>query len=337
MGSYLSTPNTNKESSDDESARFIYGASAMQGWRTGMEDAHITELALDDKTALFGVFDGHGGKEVALFCQRYFAEEMKKLPSYQSKDFGQAIIDTYLLMDERIDTLDGKKELRKIRSSGNDEAAKRNMMKKLAEDFGFNREGMDLNFNTPDDDALEQEIVMAGCTAVVAVVHENNLFVGNAGDSRCVLCRDGKAVAMSMDHKPELPSERSRIVSAGGSVSLDGRVNGNLNLSRAIGDLEYKKNPRLRPEQQIITAYPEIRVEQLTDKDEFLVLACDGVWDVMTNQEVCDFVRERLNRGMKVSSIVNEIFDRCISPDPSATTGVGCDNMTCVIVVFKRQ
>lgn len=64
--------------------------------------------------------------------------------------------------------------------------------------------------------------------------------MANAGDSRCVLCRDGKAVEMSVDHKPEDQPESDRITKAGGRVTLDGRVNGGLNLSRAIGKLEVR-------------------------------------------------------------------------------------------------
>lgn len=80
----------------------------------------------------------------------------------------------------------------------------------------------------------------SGCTAVVALLVDQDLFVANAGDSRCVVCRDGKALDMSVDHKPEDAEELLRINKAGGRVTLDGRVNGGLNLSRAIGDHAYK-------------------------------------------------------------------------------------------------
>lgn len=76
----------------------------------------------------------------------------------------------------------------------------------------------------------------SGCTAVVALLVGSQLYVANAGDSRCVLCRDGQAVELSFDHKPEDEPERERIQNAGGRVTCDGRVNGGLNLSRAIGE-----------------------------------------------------------------------------------------------------
>lgn len=76
----------------------------------------------------------------------------------------------------------------------------------------------------------------SGCTAVVALLVGREIVVANAGDSRCIICRNGKAIEMSFDHKPEDEIEFERIRKAGGRVSLDGRVNGGLNLSRAIGD-----------------------------------------------------------------------------------------------------
>lgn len=80
----------------------------------------------------------------------------------------------------------------------------------------------------------------SGCTAVVALLAGNELYVANAGDSRCVVCRNGSAMDMSLDHKPEDTEELERIEKAGGRVTMDGRVNGGLNLSRAIGDHAYK-------------------------------------------------------------------------------------------------
>jgi protein phosphatase 2C family protein 2/3 len=72
-----------------------------------------------------------------------------------------------------------------------------------------------------------------------------------------------------------LIGEKARICAAGGFVDF-GRVNGNLALSRAIGDFEFKKSADLPPEQQIVTAYPDVTIHDLSDDDEFIVFACDG-------------------------------------------------------------
>ena len=79
----------------------------------------------------------------------------------------------------------------------------------------------------------------AGCTATMVLITPNEMYCANAGDSRTVMCEHGKAVELSKDHKPDLPTERTRILKAGGEV-VDGRVNGMLALSRAIGDFDYK-------------------------------------------------------------------------------------------------
>ena len=88
--------------------------------------------------------------------------------------------------------------------------------------------------------------------------------MANAGDSRCLVATGGEVTRLSVDHKPDTESEKNRIIKAGGFVS-DGRVNANLNLSRAIGDLEYKKNADLGPEKQMITAFPDIVKRELGD------------------------------------------------------------------------
>ena len=159
-------------------------------------------------------------------------------------------------------------------------------------------------------------------------------MVANAGDSRCVLSRDGKAVALTEDHKPNNEEEFSRIMKAGGFVA-DGLVNGSLNLSRALGDLEYKQ-AQLPPEEQMVTANPEIRTLRLTHDDEFLILACDGIWDVLTNQEAVEFVRARLLQGMSPKEICEAACDHCLAED-TAGCGKGCDNMSIVISVFKNS
>ena len=132
-----------------------------------------------------------------------------------------------------------------------------------------------------DEGAQHWDGPQAGTTCVVAVVRDDVLTVANAGDSRAVLCRRGKAVALSRDHKPMDDDERARIVKAGGFVQ-EGRVNGSLALSRAIGDLEYKRSKELSARDEIVTAYPEIHSEKISAGDEFVVIACDGIWDVLT-------------------------------------------------------
>ena len=318
MGAYLNTPKTDKhpvlgESQPLEYVRgvprvLVYASTEMQGWRMTMEDARISWLHQDAQEAHFGVFDGHGGSEVAKFVERHFTNELLANPNYRSGQFEQALKECFLRMDTLLQMPDGQKELIRIQR------------------------------NLPDDYKITVSSAesMAGCTAVVALVKNGQLFVANAGDSRCVLAKNRQAVPMSFDHKPDLQEERKRIMEAGGSVE-EGRVMGNINLSRSIGDFEYKRSPGLPPERQMITAFPDVKVEPLSRDADFLVLACDGIWDMVSNEECVNFVYQGLDEGKSLSQIVESLLDRCLAPDIATHGGLGCDNMTCTIVRFRHS
>lgn len=177
---------------------------------------------------------------------------------------------------------------------------------------------------------------LTGCTACTVLVTPQDVVVANAGDSRCVLCRGGRAVALSRDHKPHLPEERVRIYAAHGYLEL-GRVNGNLNLSRALGDLMYKQDVTLPPEKQIVTAFPEVMTISIQeDLDEFLIVGCDGIWEFLSSQDVVSFVRERIDAANELSDILEELFDEILSPNP-AIFEFGCDNMSAIIIDLRRR
>ncbi|KAJ1931155.1 Protein phosphatase 2C 2, partial [Linderina pennispora] len=143
----------------------------------------------------------------------------------------------------------------------------------------------------------------SGCTAVsVLITKDGKVYCGNAGDSRCIISTKGRAIALSNDHKPKDEIEFNRIMAGGGFVEF-GRVNGNLALSRAIGDFEFKNNPALPAEKQIVTADPDVIGHKLSADDEFLVIACDGIWDCMTNQQVAQFVHEMVAKGLKLPQV----------------------------------
>jgi len=305
MGVYLSQPNTQKDSSDGHHKTIKFAYSSMQGWRTNMEDAHIAEVKVDDNVSLFGVFDGHGGKEVARYVADHLIEELKRNPAYQSRDYKKALEETFLRMDDLLNTDDGKRELSKIKNGG---------------------DGSDYK-------PQWQQESFAGCTANVALLVDcKTLYVANAGDSRTVLSRDGKALELSLDHKPENPIEKERVQKAGGFIS-EGRINGNLNLSRAIGDLEYKKNADLKPHEQLISAYPDVTITELTPEDEFILMGCDGIWETKSNQELVELCRSKIQKKETLRQTLEDLLDTILAPDTS--NGFGCDNMTTIIVTFR--
>jgi len=178
----------------------------------------------------------------------------------------------------------------------------------------------------------------------------------NTGDSRAVLSRNGEAVALSHDHKPFNAGEKERIENAGSHVKFN-RVNGDLAVSRALGDFVYKRCDTVDAEHQAVTAFPEIICEQRLPADEFIVLACDGIWDVMSSQEVVEKVREMLAIGRPKPPPVEESAsgeENPVPPQPPSLRqwdlGAVCeclidhclrlgsrDNMSVIIVLLKLE
>jgi len=190
-----------------------------------------------------------------------------------------------------------------------------------------------------DKDMLTEPMIIhnpAGCTAVSALITDDNiLFIANSGDSRAIISDNGEAVALTIDHKPNSPTELERIKNAGGFVEC-GRVNGNLALSRALGDFEFKQNSSLTDEEQVVTSNPDLFERKIGENDEFIVLACDGIWDVLTNQEVVDIIRFGIARNKDLGSIAEDVMNTCLAKDRNTFDfgGIGCDNMTIVIAAF---
>jgi protein phosphatase 1G len=289
----------------------------MQGWRKRMEDSHIadTNVGQNKRFHVFGVFDGHGGKEVALYVAKHFTEELVNNQNFQSGNFKRALEENFIKMDEKMIEQAGKAELKKYAKQSKEEDDVQNSKETTGQNEQMKMFNQLFNKNTQDDTDVA---LMTGCTSSVCLIDEEGkkLYFANAGDSRSIICKDGKGIPMSIDHKPDLDIEKNRIYKADGWVS-EGRVKGNLNLSRSLGDLEYKQNKKLPPEDQMITAFPDVVNTELANDVSFIVLACDGVWDCMTNQEICDFINERLNKdpNTKLSKIIEEIFDKILAPD----------------------
>lgn len=187
--------------------------------------------------------------------------------------------------------------------------------------------------NEDADDHQGEFQSMAGCTANVLILHKNQLYVANAGDSRAVLCDGGRAVELSIDHKPDLPGERDRITKAGGFIT-DGRVNGNLNLSRALGDFEYKNNNSLKQKEQLVISHPEVKTFEIKPSAEFILMGCDGIWESLSNDEIiAETAKIMASKGGDLKASVETLMDKLIAPDTS--TGIGCDNMTACIISLK--
>jgi len=156
----------------------------------------------------------------------------------------------------------------------------------------------------------------SGTTACVALIQASKLTVANVGDTRAVLCRAGKAMRLSFDHKPKVPSEKERIEKLGGFVAM-GRVNAVLAVSRALGDSQVNN---------LVTAEPYVTVTQLQPEDEFLIVACDGVWDILEDQNAVDLIRNMNDKDAVTAA--EELRN-------GAFNGGSNDNISVVVIFFK--
>ncbi|KAI3929805.1 hypothetical protein MKX01_025973 [Papaver californicum] len=178
-----------------------------------------------------------------------------------------------------------------------------------------------------------QSALSSGTTALTAMIFGRSLLVANVGDCRAVLSRLGVAVEMSKDHRPCCVKEKKRIESLGGYID-DGYLNGQLGLTRALGDwhIEGLKLKETDQEEQIgpLRAEPELKLITLTKDDEFLVIASDGVWDVFTSQNAIHFARRRLQEHNDVKLCCKEMVEEAIKRG-------AMDNLTVLMVCFHSE
>lgn len=152
--------------------------------------------------------------------------------------------------------------------------------------------------------------------------------------------RAGATVEMSVDHKPECQVEIDRITKAGSTIT-EGRVDGNLNLTRSIGDLKYKGRDHISQEEQAITANPDTYCFDITDDIDFIIMGCDGIWEKKSNEEMVAWVYHKLKEQKEageddLKKIVHDLLHESLAEDVKEAQGIGCDNMTCVLIVFNK-
>uniref|UniRef100_A0A1J3D9D3 protein-serine/threonine phosphatase n=1 Tax=Noccaea caerulescens TaxID=107243 RepID=A0A1J3D9D3_NOCCA len=317
----------------------LWGTVSICGGRSEMEDAvralpHFLKIpikmlmgdhegmspSLTHLTShFFGVYDGHGGAQVADYCHDRIhfalAEEIEKIKVELCKrntgegrqvQWEKVFVDCYLKVDDEVK---GKISRPVVGSS----------------------DRMVLEAVSPET---------VGSTAVVALVCSSHIIVSNCGDSRAVLLRGKDSMPLSVDHKPDREDEYARIEKAGGKVIQwqGARVSGVLAMSRSIGD-EYLE-PYVIPD-------PEVTFMPRAREDKCLILASDGLWDVMSNQDACEFARKRILWWHKKNGAL-PLAERGVGEDPACQAAADYlsklalqkgskDNVSIIVVDLKAQ
>ncbi|KAI3900577.1 hypothetical protein MKW92_028051 [Papaver armeniacum] len=275
-------------------------AAEDKGSRHTMEDASVVLLDASLQApgklrcAHFAIYDGHGGRLAAEYAQKHLHANVLSagLP----------------------------RELMDVKAA------------KMAILGGFRR----------TDELLLQESIAGGwqdgATAVCVWVLGQKVFVANIGDAKAVVARsssvndsqshlDGtnplKAIVLTREHKAIYPQERTRILKAGGSVSSNGRLQGRLEVSRAFGDRNFKKVG--------VSATPDVHSFDLTERDHFIILGCDGLWGVFGASDAVDFVQKQLKEGLSVTAVSRRLVREAVRERRCK------DNCTVIVIVFKHH
>lgn len=287
---------TSKRSKKGAPIEFAY--AAMQGWRAKMEDYMITAPNICPGYSLFAVLDGHAGK--------YAAEQSAlHLPGFVAKHLRPVL----------------KRDLeREALIAGISDAITQafvEMDAKLAKEMH------------PDPRTTAPP--RGGTTVSGVLVTPDTWIFVNCGDSRTVFQRDQAIAFVTVDHKPDSPAENQRIRQCGGTV-LRGRVNGTLAVSRALGDFAYKTssiNLNASPTSQIVSPLPDCTAVPRTKADDFMVLASDGLWDVLSSENMMGFFSEAMRTHSGKGSSAE---GGCIAAVKQALHLGSYDNMSVMLV-----
>ncbi|CAG8647291.1 5747_t:CDS:2 [Paraglomus brasilianum] len=231
-------------------------------YRRTMEDAHcyFYDFAGVEGQGFFAIFDGHAGKQAAEWCGNHFHETFQEvLEKNATLPIPEVFNLTFAEADQRL----------------NESAAKHSGCTAIAA-------LVRTDICDEGDENGGTETVARNGTDSAKKAYKRALYTANVGDARAVLCRDGIAKRLSYDHKGSDVQEAKRIVDAGGFV-LNNRVNGVLAVTRSLGDCSMKG---------CVVGAPYTTETALTEKDSFLILACDGLWDVCSDQDAVDLVKD---------------------------------------------
>ncbi|KAI9489970.1 phosphatase 2C-like domain-containing protein [Zychaea mexicana] len=242
--------------------------------RRTMEDAHsyITDYIGVPRQGFFAIFDGHAGKATADWCGANFHKTLAEcLSVHEGKPIPEILNLAFLEVDRQVNLNEGKSSgctavVAFVQAKGD----------KVCLYIGCTIKRWGQRVKVGLSIGSWNEGRRGGFT------ERQTLYTGNVGDARAVLCRKGKAVRLSYDHKGSDHQEAKRITDLGGFM-MNNRVNGVLAVTRSLGDCVMK---------EFVVGNPYTTETELGQGDDFLILACDGLWDVCEDQDAVDLVKD---------------------------------------------
>ena len=329
------------------------GSSSQQQHAKLLKDHH-----------LFAVFDGHGGDFASHFCGTHLVDTLtsqkdwiaylklcestssnsnnnkyNKRQSVQGLQLlKSALTSTFLSLDVQLMHAQRKiriSQLSQIENFVNSNGGNTSLHDVFHEGTSDHDRILNFDRQLPQSMPAGVSLERSGSTGVVVLLTPHHIICANAGDSRAILSTKNEVLPLSFDHKPSNDVEVTRVENDGGFVK-SGRVDGDLAVSRSFGDFGYKNNSTAdgtegKPRTQTrVTVHPDILVHTRDPyNDEFVVLACDGIWDRLTNKDCADIVKSLVHDEGEtdVGLICEEVIDTALELDSR-------DNMTCCVVLF---
>ncbi|XP_026194464.1 probable protein phosphatase 2C 56 [Cyclospora cayetanensis] len=278
-------------------SKVTYGHHSASGHRTYNEDRVYASTDLGaacapqtgQPTMFFAVYDGHNGEAAVDFVRENLHINVCREPHYMTHDICGALKWGFAETEAALQRL----VLEQIGGSGFTDT--------------------------------ETSLFSSGTTACVALLQHNTLYVASLGDSRCIISRAGRAVPLTEDHHLRTNrKEQARVRAAGGSYDDEGYLNGVLAVSRAFGGFSKQTGEKLMG----LSSEPDVNVHHIRKEDEFLLLACDGIFDVLTSQECVSLVRSKLRAGDSPFTASQQLAEL-------AMQRYSLDNLSVVVVVLQ--
>lgn len=335
--------------------QLVVGMDENMVSRAYMEDRTYAEVKVEERAqqhrpsaAMFAVFDGHNGDYVAqALKERYGSQFMQLLKEYEDRvrlgqedkshyeaKIGHIFERANALLDRDILEKDYARQQKSLHAGIQD-------MQTYAGSVGVIALIMPAHPTSLQRQSSRVESLSLSPRDSQSTGKRLQVFISHVGDCRAVLSHDGTAVQLTEDHKANLKHEKARIENAGGWVH-NGRVNGALGVSRSFGDIQFKnfehcqghngdehESKGIWGQHQQVVSKPDYTHFIIEDAYEFMILACDGLWDVFSCQEAVNFVRKRLSVTMNVQQTAKDLISKAIERGTQ-------DNTSVIVVAFHQ-
>jgi serine/threonine protein phosphatase PrpC len=308
---------------------------------------------------IFGIFEGHGGREIPKYLSSHFFEFLKNNENFKNTKYKEALSETFLELDKSFKTDKVQKELIKYSEE----------LKSLKEQEIKNIYSIDEKVN---EDELKQMITFkevldprnienanvadfTGSSAIIILIGDSkNLFIANAGNSRCLITnKEGVIIKKTKDHTMEHPEEKKRVELAR-SLNEDDEEKRvfekkpqveYLEVTRGFGFFEFKENEWMDQRDQEVSADPDI-IEVSLKEIQYIIIGSHSMFEGdsndsnnedNTNNKICKYFVEEMRKdeNKSYSKIIEEYFEKNISKDK--TDNKGLDNMSCIIISLKDK